>query len=381
MARATLDILRDFPVHGIVVAPKGEKIGTFNKRIQVFRSGHPIPDRDGLEASKHVIQTVKNVGEDELLLCLISGGASAMLPAPSTGITLQDKKRVTEALVKSKATIHEINAVRRHLSTLKGGRLVELCDASTILSLIISDVPGNPLADIASGLTVEDPTTYQDAIQILRTHGLWNALPSRVVDRLTKGLNGVFPETPKPGHPAFHRVHNLIVADNRTACMAARQALKSSGITAEVLTSTAEMEANSMGRLLASIAVSCEEHEEPIVDSGAIIIGGETTVEVRGEGIGGRNQETALWAVDSVAGLSGTAIAALGTDGIDGNSNAAGAIIDGNTEARAKRRRLDVQDFLARNDSYRFFRKLNDNLMTGRTGTNVGDLYLLVRRE
>lgn len=379
MMRAALDILRDFAVYGILVAPKGERRGTFNNRIEVFHAGHPLPDRDGLTASQAVTRAVRKMQEDELLLCMISGGASAMLPSPAAGIPLQDKKRVTEELVKSRATIHEINTVRRHLSNLKGGRLVEQCRASTILSLIISDVPGNHLPDIASGPTTEDPTTYQDAIAVLKGHGLWNEIPQRVKNHLKRGLRGGISETPKPGSPGFRRVHNLIIADNRTACTAAKQALKANGVTATMLTCAAEMEARSMGKLLASIAIEYKRHPTP--NSRAIVIGGETTVEVKGKGIGGRNQETVLSAVDNLANLAGTVIAALGTDGIDGNSNAAGALVDGKSALRAKRIGINPKEFLARNDSYRFFRKLKDNIITGPTGTNVGDIYLMISRE
>lgn len=381
MMKAAVDILKDFPIYGILVAPASEELATFNTRIQVFHVGHPIPDREGLEASQRVIAVLNKMQEDELMLCLISGGASAMLPAPSGRVSLVDKRRVTEQLVKSRATIHEINTVRRHLSDLKGGRLVERCHASTILSLIISDVPGDCLLDIGSGLTVEDPTSYKDAMEVLKMHGLWNEAPQRVKNHLTKGSRDGIPDTPKPGNPVFQKVHNIIIADNRTACAAAKKALKANRVPSMILTSRAEMEASSMGKLLASVAIERKQCEKPVPHSGAVIIGGETTVLVKGHGIGGRDQETVLSAVKHIANLNGTVVAALGTDGIDGNSPAAGAIADGNTAQRAKRLRMNPENFLARNDSYRFFRRLNDSLVTGRTSTNVGDLYLMVSLE
>ena len=377
MMKAAIDVLKGFPVYGVLVATKGGELSAFGERIEVFRTGHPIPDRDGLEASQRVIAVLNKMHEDELLICLISGGASAMLPAPSGSISLAAKKKVTEQLVKSRATIHEINTVRRHLSDLKGGRLVERCPAATILSFMISDVPGDYLLDIGSGLTVEDPTSYGDAMEVLKMHGLWIEVPQQVKHHLVRGLRGEVPDTPKPGNPAFQKVHNIIIANNRTACTAAANALKASRVPSVILTSLAEMEASSMGKLLVSTAIECKQ----VARSRLVILGGETTLQVKGDGIGGRNQETILSVVEQIANLKGTVLAALGTDGIDGNSPAAGAIADGNTAQRANRKHMNPQNFLARNDSYRFFKQLNDSLITGRTGTNVADLYLMLSLE
>ncbi len=378
--RTSIELFKDLELRGILVAPKGWKIPSFDKRIEVFKAGHPSPNRDGLEASKRVMEAATKLRENDLLVCLISGGASALLPSPAGDISLQDKKRLTEQLIRSRVSIHEINTVRRHLSNLKGGRLVQLCRSSTILSLLISDVPGNHLPDIASGLTVEDPTTYSDAIEILRLHRLWDTIPNNVRNHLLKGFHGEISETPKPSDPDFRRVHNVIIADNRAACLAAKEAMKALGVSATILTSSAEMESHSMGRLLASIVSETKMHAEHMSRSSGIILGGETNLERIGKGIGGRNQETILSAVELIGGLRGVAIAAFGTDGVDGNSKAAGAIIDGNTAQRARRKLMEPKEYLARNDSNRFFRRLNDSLITGPTGTNVGDLYLMVSR-
>jgi glycerate-2-kinase len=301
-----------------------------------------------------------------------------MLPAPPDSIPLEDKRSVTQQLVRSRATIHEINTVRRHLSKLKGGMLVERCWASMILSFIISDVPDNTLQDIASGPTAPDPTTFRDAVGVLRKYGLWDSTPRSVRLHLELGLKGKIPETPKPSNPIFRRVHNFIIADNGTACKAARDALEARQTHTRILTSSADMEAKSMGSLLGSIAKDKRRFARPVSGRSAIILGGETTVEVRGRGVGGRNQETVLSAVERIADLDGVAIAAFGTDGIDGSSAAAGAIADGNTSRRASKKYLEPAAFLASNNSYHFFKRLNDNIFTGRTGTNVGDLYLLV---
>ena len=376
MMRAAFEILGSQQIRGILVAPRGERALVHDPRIQVFNAGHPIPDREGLRAGKIVLKAVQRMKADELLLCMISGGASAMLASPPPEVRLSEEKRLTECMLTSKATIHEINTVRRHLSTLKGGQLVEQCRASTILSLIVSDVPGNCLPDIASGLTAEDPTTYQDAVDVLKTHDVWNKMPRQIKDHLARGVRGQAPETPKPGTASFSRVRNFIIADSTTACTAAKRALRANSVHVNILTSSAEMEAKQMGRLLADLAT--KDCGKSYGHSRAIVMGGETTVEIIGGGKGGRNQESVLWATDGIAGLNGTVVAALGTDGIDGNSKAAGALADGRTSLRARRRGLDTNRFLARNDSYRFFRTLNDGLVTGPTGTNVGDLYLMI---
>ena len=379
MIEAAINILKDTVVSGILVVPEGQKVEGLDKRIEVFHASHPLPDTGGLRASMRVISSIERMGRDEMLVCLISGGASAMLPAPPSDIPLEDKRKVTQQLIRTKATIHEINTVRRHMSELKGGRLVELCKARTILSFMISDVPGNKLPDIGSGLTAPDPTTFRDAISVLKSLKLWKSIPRSVNRHLREGLLARIPDTPKPGNPIFRRVHNFIIADNWTACSAAKHYLETRRVRTRILTSSADMEARSLGSLLASIANDCERYQHRRRRSSAIIIGGETTVEVRGEGKGGRNQETTLSALGRIAGLEGIAIAAVGTDGIDGNSPAAGAIADGCSAKRASRLGLHFQDFLRTNDSYTYFKKLGDSIVTGRTGTNVGDLYIMTR--
>jgi glycerate 2-kinase len=375
---ATLKILGDLPVRGMLIAPRGQRIPAFNNQIETFLARHPVPDEAGVKASQRLVQAISTLKGDALLICLISGGASSLLAFPAKGVTLKDEITTTQTLLESEATIHEINAVRRHLSRLKGGRLVELCPSSTILSLIISDVPGNHLHDIGSGLTATDPTTYYDAVQVLKRHNLWTRIPHRVQNHLMKGERGLLPETPKPGTLKFRNLHNFIIADNRTACEAARRVLKANGLHSSILTSSAELDARSMGRLLAGIAAESRDHPNASSVPSGVIIGGESTVHLTHNGRGGRNQEVALSAVRGLRGVDGTAIAAMGTDGVDGNSIAAGAIVDGRTALRAKKRKLDPEVFLDRNDSYEFFRRLNDALITGPTGTNVGDIYLLI---
>jgi glycerate-2-kinase len=381
MIESALRILGKRVTAGILVAPKGKAVPKFQRRIKVFRSGHPIPDQVGIRAGKQVLLLANQMQEDEMLLCLISGGASAMLPAPVDAISLKDKMTITEQLIRSRATIHEINTVRRHLSKLKGGRLAEECKAGLIISLIVSDVAGNELHDIASGPTAPDRTTFHDAVNVLKKFKVWDIAPRNIKQFFLEGVQGKVSETPKPDSQIFRRVHNFIVAENRTACEAANGALKKMRTDCTILTSSADMEARSMGKLLASIATESQRYGQPLHGPSAILLGGETTVEVKGAGIGGRNQEAILSAVHQITGLRGFAIAALGTDGIDGTSPAAGAIADGYSLTRATRRGLDVTSFLARNDSYNFFKRLDDAIVTGPTGTNVGDLYIVVRAE
>jgi len=381
MIRAATELLQHYPIRGIIVVSKGTKLEQLDNRIEYCFSGHPLPDRDGIEASQRVIELVSRMRADQLLICLISGGASAMLPAPADRISLEDKRKVTAELLRSKASINEINTIRRHLSKLKGGRLVTLCPAGMILSLIISDTPGNYLHDIASGLTAEDPTSYQDAVDILRCYNLWEKVPESVRSHLRKGTRGGIPDTPKLGDPMFRKVRNLVVADNRTACAAAQRSLESNGIASTILTSSVQMEARDMGKLLGGIALERNVHGTRALRTGATIIGGETAVQVKGSGLGGRNQETVLSAVESIADLPGTVVAALATDGIDGNSKAAGAIADGASVERGKRKGLKIAEFLRRNDSYSYFARLKDTLVTGRTGTNVADIYLTLSAE
>jgi len=381
MLTAALNILGKRVISGILVSPRNSNLKSTDKRIVTFHSSHPLPDEEGIRASRSVLASVGEMQANEVLLCLISGGASAMLPAPTADITLEDKRKVTQQLIQSQAAIHQINTVRRHLSELKGGRLVEHCKAGTIISLIISDVSGNVLSDIASGLTAADPTTFRNAIDVLKEFNLWNSAPHGVRNHLQQGLMGNILETPKPGNRLLRKVHNFVVADNRTACEAARMYLQKRHIPTTIITSSVDMEARSLGKLLACVARDSEQFGQPLKSPGALVFGGETTVEVKGTGKGGRNQETALSTAERLEGLKGVAIAALGTDGIDGNSPAAGAIVDSHSIVRARQLRLRVSDFAERSDSYNFFRKLNDNIVTGPTGTNVGDLYLLIRAK
>lgn len=300
------------------------------------------------------------------------------MPLPRGEISIEDKRQVTEALLKCGATINEINTVRKHISSFKGGWLAKKAYPATILNLILSDVVGDPLDFIASGPTVPDSTTFSDAVNVLGKHNLWDKIPVSVKRVLSDGEKGLIPETPKADDAAFNKVHSVVVGNNRSATLAARKSLNSAGLNTFILTSVLEGEARQVGVMLASVAREIIASENPVPKPAGVVAGGETTVTVTGEGMGGRNQEIALAAAPKLKDLDGVVVASLSTDGVDGPTDAAGAIADGRTLARAAEMGLNPERFLAENDSYDFFSRLNDLIFTGPTGTNVNDVSVVV---
>src|SRR5881397_2347822 len=292
------------------------------------------------------------------------------------GVLLSDKQKTTSLLLKSGAKIDEINAVRKHLSDFKGGRLAEKLYPATVLSLIISDVVGDKLEPIASGPTVPDDTTYADACAILQEHGLWRTVPGSVRRRIQKGREGKVPETPKKSSRIFKRVHNVLVGTNEESCQAAAEALEKKGYHSLILSTRLQGEASEVGKVLASICADIHENQHPVAPRAAVVAGGETTVTVHGKGRGGRNQELVLSAASSIRGNPAILISSIGTDGIDGPTNAAGAVADGNTVERGLRVHMDPESYLRENNSYPFFERLNDLVITGPTGTNVNDIFI-----
>lgn len=374
MAKAAEDILGDRIEEGLVVTKYGH--GGKLRRIKVLEAGHPVPDQAGTRAAEEILKVALRAGEGDILLCLISGGGSALTPLPPEGITLEEKRRTTELLLRCGARIEELNAVRKHLSRIKGGRLAEAANPARVVSLVLSDVVGDPLEVIASGPTVPDPTTFEDCILIARKYGIWEELPSSVRLRFEMGAKGILPETPKPGDPAFSSCKNTIVGNNRTALEAARKEAEVRGYKALLLTSFLQGEAREVGRALASVVKEVRKSGEPVEPPACLLCGGETTVTVRGKGKGGRNQELALAMVGELAGLEGVLVLSAGTDGTDGPTDAAGAFVDGGTSKRARKLGLEPDDYLRENDSYNFFRALGDLFVTGPTGTNVMDLQI-----
>ena len=374
MAKAAEDILGDRIEEGLVVTKYGH--GGKLRRIKVLEAGHPVPDQAGTRAAEEILKVALRAGEEDILLCLISGGGSALTPLPPEGITLEEKRRTTELLLRCGARIEELNAVRKHLSRIKGGQLAEAANPARVVSLVLSDVVGDPLEVIASGPTVPDPTTFEDCILIARKYGIWEELPSSVRMRFEMGAKGILPETPKPGDPAFSSCKNTIVGNNRTALEAARREAEVRGYKALLLTSFLQGEAREVGRALASVVKEVRKSGEPVEPPACLLCGGETTVTVRGKGKGGRNQELALAMVGELAGLEGVLVLSAGTDGTDGPTDAAGAFVDGGTLKRARKLGLEPEDYLRENDSYNFFRALGDLFVTGPTGTNVMDLQI-----
>jgi glycerate-2-kinase len=300
------------------------------------------------------------------------------MPLPRDEISLADKRKITDALLKSGATINETNTVRKHISDFKGGWLAKKAYPAIILNLILSDVVGDPLDFIASGPTVPDSTTFNDAINVLKKYGLWNKTPISIRKVLSDGQKGLVSETPKAGDKIFKKVFNVVVGNNRSASFAVAEYLKSEGLNTLLLTTTLEGEARHIGVMLASIAREISASEHPVSKPAGIIAGGETTVAVTGKGSGGRNQEIALASAQKLNNIDGVVVASISTDGVDGPTDAAGAIVDGKTLARAAKMRLRSEKYLAENDSYHFFSKLGDLVFTGPTGTNVNDISVIV---
>jgi len=349
-------------------------------RTRLRLAGHPVPDERGLAAAAEVEALARPLGPRDLLLVLLSGGASALLPAPVPGVSLEDKAALTRLLLRAGAAIGEINAVRKHLSRLKGGGLARAAGGARVVCLVLSDVVGDDLSTIASGPTVPDPTTYADALEILRRRGLLETVPAPARRHLEKGVRGERPETPKAGDPLFRRVSTRIVGSNRLSVAAAAREARRQGLRPMVLTTSLEGEAREAARVLVSVLRECVEGGSPAAPPVCLLAGGETTVTVRGTGQGGRNQELAAAAVTPLSDFPRPAVvASLATDGIDGVGGAAGGVADDLSLRRAARAGLAPVDvFLEANDSRAFLGPLGDLIVTGPTGTNVVDLTVLL---
>lgn len=360
---------------GLVVVKYGH--GASTKKIRIVEAGHPVPDAAGLRASRTIMALVGTLKPDDILIVLLSGGASSLLPAPAPGISLRDKQQTTKLLLRSGATIQEMNAVRKHLSRMKGGQLAA-ATSGRVASVILSDVIGNDLGTIGSGPTAPDPTTFREAWTILQRYGVSSRLPESVRRRMEAGICKSVAETPKPGAALFRRVHNVLVGDNQAAVDAVARLAMGQGLHTLVLSTTVTGEAREVAKLFGAMAREIVSHKRPVQRPCCVIAGGETTVTVRGEGQGGRAQEFALAAALEIAGLPKVWIAGFATDGTDGPKPVAGAVVNGETVARARRVKLNVVRALQENNAYPFFKKLNAHIVTGPTGTNVNDLYLLL---
>jgi len=350
------------------------------RRTRLQLAGHPLPDARGVEAAHAVEAMVRGLTVEDVLVVLLSGGASALLPAPVPGVSLEDKAAVTALLMRAGAGITELNTVRKHLSRLKGGGLARAAAPARVVTLVLSDVVGDDLSTIASGPTVPDPTTYAEARRILDDRGLASAVPASVRRHLDAGVRGERAETPKPRDAVFRRVRTRVVGSNRLSVQAAAREARGRGLRPLVLTTRLEGEAREVARVLVAVLRECVESATPASPPVCLLAGGETTVTVRGDGRGGRNQEMAVAAAEGLASFPVEAVvAALATDGIDGASESAGGVADRTSVARARALGLAAPAaFLAANDSNGFLAPLGDLIVTGPTGTNVVDLAVLL---
>ena len=360
---------------GLVVVTDGQAWKT--KRIQLIEARHPVPDYHSEQAARRMVRLLESLSKRDLVLMVLSGGASSLLAAPAAGLTLKEKQLTTRLLLRSGATIQEINTVRKHLSGIKGGRLANATSA-TVISLILSDVPGDDPATVGSGPVAPDPSTFADAKRVLDAYGIRNRIPLAVRRHVDHGVRGRIPDTPKPCEALFSRIQHHVIGNNRAAieCMAKRA--RALGLRPLILTTTLSGEAREIGKLFGNLAREMRVSGNPIKPPACLLAGGELTVTVKGKGTGGRAQEFALAAAPSIAGLSRVFVAGFGTDGIDGPTTAAGAVVDGRTISRAKQKGISFEAALLENDSHGFFDRVGGHVVTGPTRTNVNDVYMIL---
>ena len=375
MAKAMEGLLGDKIDNGIIVVKYDH--GLSLKKIETVEASHPIPDENGERGASDILRLLSGTGEKDLIICLISGGGSALLVQPHKGITLQDIQTASAELLACGATIDEINTVRKHLSSIKGGQLAKAAYPSTLITLMLSDVVGDPMDIIASGPTVPDESTFEDAYAIIQKYTLEEKIPNIVCGFLRSGKMGEIEETPKNGNKIFDNTQNVIVGSNKIALDAAEKRAKDLGYNTIVLSSLVEGESRDAAKFFAAIAKEVSRTGTPVPKPACIIAGGETTVTIRGKGKGGRNQEFALSAAMEIEGCEGVVILSAGTDGTDGPTDATGAIVDFNTcKAAREKFRLNPDEFLNKNDSYNFFKKTGEHIITGPTMTNVMDIMI-----
>lgn len=381
MAQAVEAVLGARVAGGTVVVKEGH--GAPTQHVQLREAGHPVPNQAGLDAGAEVLDMAHAAGPDDLVICLLSGGGSALLESLPAPLTLADLQATTARLLASGAAIHELNAVRKHLSLVKGGRLAQAVAPARLITLVLSDVVGSPLDVIASGPTVADTSTWADAWGIIERYGLAARLPAAVATHLRAGLEGELPDTPKMGDPALARAVTLIVGDNALAAEAARAAAARRGYNAAILTTFLEGEAREVARVAVALAREVQAHGRPAPLPACLILGGETTVTLGANpGQGGRNQEVALAAALALAGSEGVTVIALATDGSDGPTDAAGGCVDGATAARARALGFDPYAALRRHNAYPLLDATGALLRTGPTRTNVNDLlFVFVERS
>jgi glycerate 2-kinase len=376
MALAVEELLGDLGPEGLITVKYNhiEKLGY----IEILEAGHPLPDENGVKGAERILGIAHSAGPDDLVICLISGGGSALLPLPAPPVSLKDKQKTLGILLSCGATIHEINAIRKHLSLIKGGRLARAAFPARLITLILSDVVGDDLDVIASGPTVFDDSTFSDCLCIMDQYDIAKEMPETVMAHLEKGRDGFLPETPKKREPFFQNTQNLIIGNNSDALAAARKKALELGYNTLILSSLIDGDTVQAAKFHSAVAKEILKTGNPLKPPACILSGGETTVHVRGNGMGGRNMEFALAAAHELEGWENIIVLSAGTDGSDGPTNSAGAVTDPFTLKRAGSLGLDTRQYLINNDSYSFFKELGDLMITGPTKTNVMDIRIIL---
>ncbi len=372
MAKAVHGVLGDRFGGGIVVSNymPDEEISD----LKVLQGGHPVLNENSVSAADMIVEEMSSLGENDFFLYLLSGGSSALLERPAESLSLEEIQEVNRLLLANNVTISEVNTVRKHLSAVKGGQMGAAIKSRGVV-LVISDVIGDDLRTIGSGPLYCDPTTFGDAKEIISCHRLWDRVPANVRDYIELGVAGKVPETPKESNPLLS---HFILGNNMRSLKAIETKAESLGLSTHIMTSSLEGEAREVGKVLVAIAKEIISGHGPFNPPVCLLFGGETTVKVDGDGKGGRNQELALAALKSIGDSPGVLLASVGTDGIDGNSDAAGALADASGLEKARAKALDSDQYLAKNDSYNFFRAIDGLIFTGPTGTNVMDLTMIL---
>jgi hydroxypyruvate reductase len=376
MAKALEDLLGERIAEGVIVVKEGH--GLPLQHVKICEGGHPVPDEGGVRGTEEVLSLATEASANDLVICLISGGGSALLIAPPEGVSLKDKQEATKLLLACGANIHELNTVRKHLSRSKGGRLARASYPAAVISLILSDVVGDDLDVIGSGPTVPDSSTFQETQQILKGYQVWDDLAESIRNHIERGISRKIEDTPKSDDTAFQRCSAVLVGTNLQAMLAAGKEADRLGYQPVILSTKLEGEAREVAKVQAAIAKEVASSGNPISPPACLLFGGETTVTLQGDGKGGRNQEYALASALALEAHDGIVVLSGGTDGTDGPTDAAGAIADGATITRDRQKGLDPKDFLRRNDSYNFFKQLDDLIITGPTRTNVMDIYMFL---
>lgn len=376
MAKAIEGMLGERITSGIISVKYGHIEALHQVRIQ--EAGHPVPDENGISGAQEIYRLASSADEKTLVLCLISGGGSALMPLPVAGVSLEDKQETTKVLLSCGATIHEINTIRKHLSLIKGGGLAKAVFPATLVTLILSDVVGDDLDSIASGPCVPDPTTFNDCLTIFEKYAIGSQIPLSVQEYISQGINGQVTETPKIGQDFFKKTQNVIVASNFNALLKAKEKAETLGYNTLMLSSMLEGETRDVAGNHLAIAREIFKHGLPLKPPACLLSGGETTVKIKGSGKGGRNQEFTLAAALKMKGMDNILVLSAGTDGNDGPTDAAGAFADNSTVERALAMGLEPLKYLNNNDSYNFFDKLDDLYKTGPTNTNVMDVRIIL---